>query len=74
MDEDLPNALGDIVISVPRMKQQATEYGHSLQRELGFLVLHGVLHLLGYDHQTDEEEKVMFERQENILNAYGLTR
>lgn len=66
--------LGDIYICVPIMKSQAIEYGHSEKRELSFLVVHGLLHLLGYDHMEKEEEKVMFEKQELILNAYGITR
>lgn len=66
--------LGDIYICVDKMKQQAEEYGHSLLREQGFLTIHGLLHLLGYDHMTKEEEKVMFEKQELILNDYGLKR
>ncbi|MDG4655493.1 rRNA maturation RNase YbeY [Ectobacillus antri] len=66
--------LGDIVISVPRTKEQAEDYGHSFERELGFLTVHGLLHLLGYDHMTEEEEKVMFDKQKKILHAYGLKR
>lgn len=66
--------LGDIYICTERMKKQAKEYGHSLLREQGFLTVHGLLHLLGYDHMTKEEEKIMFEKQEMILDAYGLTR
>lgn len=69
-----PNMLGDIVISVPKAKEQAAEYGHSLERELGFLAVHGFLHLLGYDHGTEEEEKEMFSRQEAVLQQIGLTR
>jgi len=65
---------GDIIISVDRAKEQAEEYGHSLERELGFLALHGFLHLNGYDHQTEEEEKEMTGLQTEILTAYGLTR
>ncbi|KMK75955.1 rRNA maturation RNase YbeY [Alkalihalobacillus pseudalcaliphilus] len=72
--EGLPNALGDIIISVPRIKEQANEYGHSFERELGFLVVHGFLHLLGYDHMSEVEEKAMFAKQESILDDYGLTR
>ncbi|MCP1125212.1 rRNA maturation RNase YbeY [Bacillus sp. AFS018417] len=71
---DMPRMLGDIIISIPRTKEQAEEYGHSFERELGFLAVHGFLHLLGYDHMTEEEEKVMFERQKEILNAFGLGR
>ncbi|CAH1204354.1 rRNA maturation RNase YbeY [Paenibacillus sp. 2RAB27] len=66
--------LGDIIISVPRAIAQAEEYGHSVERELGFLFVHGFLHLIGYDHQSEEEEKVMFAKQEDILQKAGLTR
>jgi probable rRNA maturation factor len=71
---DMPRVLGDIIISVDRTKQQAEEYGHSFSRELGFLALHGFLHLLGYDHMEAEEEKKMFGRQKDILDEYGLKR
>ncbi|MBA4542630.1 rRNA maturation RNase YbeY [Thermoactinomyces sp. CICC 10521] len=66
--------LGDIVISLPKAKEQAAEYGHTLARELGFLAVHGFLHLLGYDHETEQEEKEMFSRQEEILSRIGLQR
>ncbi|MGG1553066.1 rRNA maturation RNase YbeY [Paenibacillus ferrarius] len=66
--------LGDIIISVPRAIAQAEEYGHSVDRELGFLFVHGFLHLIGYDHQTEDEEKAMFAKQEAILQKAGLTR
>jgi probable rRNA maturation factor len=72
--QDLPRVLGDIIISIPKAKQQAEEYGHSFMRELGFLAVHGFLHLLGYDHGTKEEEQQMFSRQEEILQEFGLTR
>jgi probable rRNA maturation factor len=71
---DMPRVLGDIIISVPKAREQAHEYGHSFQRELGFLAVHGFLHLLGYDHMTEEEEKIMFSRQREILDEYGLKR
>lgn len=71
-EETVP--LGDIVISYPKAKEQAEEYGHSMERELGFLAVHGFLHLLGYDHETAEEEKEMFQRQEEILKQAGLER
>ncbi len=71
---EMPRVLGDIIISIPRTREQAEEYGHSFQRELGFLAVHGFLHLLGYDHMTVDEEKVMFTLQKEILNEYGLTR
>ncbi|MCP3030351.1 rRNA maturation RNase YbeY [Halobacillus sp. A1] len=73
-NEDLPVLLGDIVISVDKANEQAKEYDHSLEREFGFLALHGFLHLLGYDHKTEEDEKKMFARQEEILHEYGLQR
>ena len=60
--------LGDIYISIPKMKEQAIEYGHDEKRELSFLTIHGLLHLLGYDHMTKEDEEVMFGLQEAILN------
>lgn len=72
--EDMPRVLGDIIISVPRAMEQAEEYGHSFMRELGFLAVHGFLHLLGYDHMTKEDEEEMFTLQKEILNEYGLTR
>ncbi|WMJ17134.1 rRNA maturation RNase YbeY [Geobacillus proteiniphilus] len=71
---DMPPVLGDIVISIPKAKEQAAAYGHSFMRELGFLAVHGFLHLLGYDHGTEEEERVMFAKQEDILARFGLTR
>lgn len=66
--------LGDIYISVDRAKEQALEYGHSFLREICFLVIHGMLHLLGYDHQTTEDEKIMFQKQEEVLAKYGIVR
>lgn len=66
--------LGDIYISLDKAKEQAKEYGHSFLRELSFLAVHGFLHLLGYDHMTKEDEKVMFTRQEDILSGYGITK
>ena len=66
--------LGDIYISIDKVREQAREYGHSEKRELAFLTVHGFLHLLGYDHMKPEDEKVMFARQEEILNGFGITR
>lgn len=66
--------LGDIIISVERTKSQAEEYGHSFERELGFLAVHGFLHLLGYDHMNEQDEKAMFAKQEEILASLGVTR
>lgn len=72
--DDAGELLGDIVISVERAIAQSEEYGHSAERELGFLFVHGFLHLIGYDHGTKAEERDMFGRQELILQKAGLTR
>ena len=67
--------LGEIYVSIPKMQEQAKDYGHSKKRELAFLVVHGLLHLLGYDHTLGiEEEKEMFEKQELVLNEFEETR
>ena len=66
--------LGDIMICYARAQEQAEEYGHSLERELSFLTVHGVLHLLGYDHMTEADETVMRSRQTDILNRLGVKR
>ncbi|MBS8264948.1 rRNA maturation RNase YbeY [Mesobacillus boroniphilus] len=72
--KDIPRILGDIIISVPKAREQAEEYNHSFMRELGFLAVHGLLHLLGYDHMNEQDEKQMFDRQKEILDGYGLGR
>lgn len=72
--EGMPRILGDIIISIDRTREQAEEFGHSFERELGFLAVHGFLHLLGYDHMTLEDEKVMFGKQDEILESFGLSR
>lgn len=66
--------LGDIYICIDRMKEQAKEYGHSQMRELSFLTCHGLLHLLGYDHMEKEEEKIMFDKQDKILEELEIMR
>ena len=66
--------LGDIYISIDRVYEQAKEYGHSVKRELFFLVTHGFLHLLGYDHMNKNDEEEMFSLQEEILDSYGVKR
>lgn len=74
MDGDVL-VLGDIVISAERAKEQAEEFGHSFRREIAFLTVHSMLHLLGYDHVDDPEgEKIMFRKQEEILDKLGITR
>ncbi len=66
--------IGELFISIDKAREQAEEYGHSFEREMGFLAVHGFLHINGYDHYTPEEEADMFGLQEEILTAYGLTR
>ena len=66
--------LGDIYISIDKAIEQAKEYGHSLERELSFLAVHGFLHLLKYDHMNKHDEEIMFSKQEVILNEAGITR
>jgi probable rRNA maturation factor len=66
--------LGDIVISIEKAKEQAIEYEHSFERELGFLIVHSMLHLFGYDHMEDYEADLMFSIQESILEKVGLLR
>lgn len=68
------NYIGDIFICLDRAKEQASDYNHSIEREIGFLSVHGYLHLLGYDHHTEEDEKVMFTKQEEILKKANLER
>ncbi|QKS70861.1 rRNA maturation RNase YbeY [Paenalkalicoccus suaedae] len=72
--EDLPNMLGDIIISIDKTRDQATEYEHSFERELSFLAVHGFLHLLGYLHDTKEDEDKMTARQEEVLEQHGLKK
>lgn len=75
-DEDIiqTDELGDIFICVDRAIEQAADYGHSITREMAFLAVHGYLHLCGYDHMTPEDEKVMFQKQDDILNEAGILR
>ena len=72
--DDERRVLGDIYISIPRMIYQAEEYSHSEKRELSFLVVHGLLHLLGYDHMIKEEEEVMFKMQDDILDSLDIRK
>ena len=79
--EDLENiqlenedVLGDMVISIERVEEQAKEYGHSFERELSYMVVHSFYHLLGYDHMNDEDKKEMRKKEENILNKLNITR
>lgn len=72
--EEFDSFIGELFISIEKAQEQADNYGHSYEREMGFLAVHGFLHINGYDHMIEEEEKVMFALQEEILTAYGLTR
>jgi len=69
-----PPNLGDVVVSYPRAVAQAQDFGHSIERELGYLVAHGVLHLLGYDHEAPDERRVMRRKEEEALEPLGFTR
>jgi len=71
---DIPIMLGDIIISYDKIKEQSERYNHSFEREIAFLALHGLLHLLGYTHDSKEEEEVMFQKQESILEEFKLER
>ena len=66
--------LGDIYISIDKVYEQAKLYGHSIRRELSFLTVHGILHLLGYDHMVKDDEIIMFKKQDDILNSLGITK
>jgi len=75
-DKDIiqTNELGDIFICLDKAFEQANDYGHSVNREVAFLAVHGYLHLCGFDHMTEDEEKVMFQKQDDILNQAGIKR
>ena len=71
---EYPEALGDIMISIERVKEQAEEYGHSFERELSYMVVHGFYHLMGYDHIDEEDKKKMREKEENVLSILDIKR
>ncbi len=73
-NEALQEILGDIIISIARVEEQAKEYGHSFERELAYMLVHGFYHLRGYDHMEEEEKKVMREKEENVLAQLDITR
>jgi len=66
--------LGDIIISIPKVEEQAKEYGHSFERELAYMLIHGFYHLMGYDHMNEEEKKEMRIKEENVLKILNITR
>ena len=72
--QKLPEVLGDIVISIPQVEKQAIEYGHSFERELSYMVVHGFYHLMGYDHIEEEDKKKMRPKEEAILTKLHITR
>jgi len=69
-----PQHVGDIVLSLDRVHIQAEEYGHSFEREIGYLTAHGILHCLGYDHEDEADQVIMREREESVMRAAGLNR
>ncbi len=72
--QKLPEVLGDIVISIPQVEKQAVEYGHSFERELSYMVVHGFYHLMGYDHIEEKDKRVMRPKEETILTKLHITR
>ena len=73
-NDDIEEVLGDIMISIEKVQAQAEEYGHSFERELSYMVVHGFYHIIGYDHMVEEDKKVMREKEENILNRLEIKR
>ncbi len=73
-DFENEDILGDIVVSVDKVKEQAIEYGHSFERELSYMIAHGFYHLMGYDHIEENDKKIMREKEENILKELDITR
>ena len=71
---DKEDTLGDLVISIPKVEEQAKEYGHSFERELAYMCVHGFYHLMGYDHMKEDDKKVMRAKEDEILNRLNITR
>lgn len=71
---EIEECLGDIIISVPKVIEQAEEYGHSFKRELAYMVVHGFYHILGYDHMIDSDKKEMRKKEDEVLNKLHITR
>ena len=73
-NNQIPETIGDIIISIDRVKEQAVEYGHSFERELAYMVVHGFYHLMGYDHMEENDKKEMRAKEENVLNLLEISR
>ena len=73
-EQVVEDVLGDIIISIPRVEEQAKDYRHSFERELAYMVVHGFYHLMGYDHIKEEDKKIMRPKEEYILNKLNITR
>lgn len=71
---DIEEVLGDIIISIKKVQEQAIEYGHSFERELAYMLIHGFYHLMGYDHMNEEEKKQMREKEEGVLSKLNINR
>ena len=71
---EVPETIGDVIISVERVEQQAKEYGHSFERELAYMVVHGFYHLMGYDHMIEDEKNIMRQKEENVLEKLKILR
>ena len=71
---NIEEPLGDIIISIKKVEEQAIEYGHSFERELAYMLIHGFYHLMGYDHMNDEDKKQMREKEEGVLNKLNISR
>ena len=74
IEGNIPDVLGDIVISIERVKEQANEYGHTFERELSYMVVHGFYHLMGYDHMVEDEKNIMRQKEENVLEKLKILR
>ena len=71
---DIDDVLGDLIISIPRVYDQANEYGHSFKRELAYMCVHGFYHLMGYDHMIESDKKIMRKKEDIVLNSLNITR
>ena len=71
---NMQDILGDIIISIPKVEEQAKEYGHSFERELSYMLVHGFYHLMGYDHMEEEDKAQMRKKEENVLSKLNITR